>query len=276
MVRVRNGVGEAGFVRYEALAELTAVIQAVELALDGKLAACPTRARRRLDGKLAACPTRTRRARSQAGFTLTEVLISVFVLSFGILVGVLSVFRFGVRASNETLDRSASAGAAAMAVAALQYRLETAEFAKETGVREYPSSAATDAYDVGPAKYKWNAVLSPLPESWALTPDTGTDERELALVQIAFFEGGPLAHVGSGTFTKDSATVTCTTLPTKLEVGCYIRRTATPESRWYLVEEITSSVGSSQLTLSEDFEDATGTGAFLYTTQLHQTLLALR
>lgn len=218
--------------------------------------------------------------RRQDAFTLTEVLIAVFILAIG-LMGVISVFPVGIAATQQTLARSARSLAARTGIAEFEYYVDAGKTKLEEyaeGAMEYliyPGSTATDAYDVGVERYKWNAVLgtSPLSDDG----DAGTDaDRRLVLVQIACFEGDPEAFTGTATFAQEGAAVTMTSIPNGLSAGSYIRCTATShESRWYRVEAINATTKVASLV--EPFERTGGSGlTFLFSQDLYQTNLAVR
>ena len=224
-------------------------------------------------------PMAPRGRRSEQAFTITEVLISVFVLAIG-LIGVISIFPVGISATQTTLDNSAAALAANTAVAELQYMLQVQGFAGAVTVYPVAGGAGNDPadhYDVGVNKYRWNAVLAPVPDdtssvSWgALVEAAGSDNR-LVLAQVAFFRGDQSAYAGTATFVQNSASVSLGTIPTKFDAGVYMRRTSgVNRSRWYLVDGFDRS--SSAATLTEAYAQAGETGEFAFTKHLYQTLL---
>ena len=142
--------------------------------------------------------TKIKNQSSVSAFTLTEILIAIFVLSIG-LMGVISVFPVGVDATTKTLERSASAMAVGTAISELQHSREAAKRAATitaspaSTVTCYPSSTATDARDLGVKEYAWNAVLSP-------PSIIGVSDKNMAFVQIAFYTQSPIANTASGVF----------------------------------------------------------------------------
>ena len=211
-------------------------------------------------------------------FTLTEVLISVFVLAIG-MIGVISVFPVGIDAATRTLDSSTAALAAGTAVAELQSQQQMSNYVGlATSLTGYPDATdATQTESVGSTKYKWNAVLSPVPSSWGDVAVSAGSTRRMVLAQIAVFTTDASAFTGTATFAKNSQSVTITSMPGDLKAGCYIRRMDDPQSRWYLIEAIDEAGADPVAALASTFDEASGTDeSFLYTTMLFQTILASR
>ncbi len=235
---------------------------------------------------------------SDAGFTITEVLIAVFVLAIG-LIGVISVFPVGIKATRSTLDSSSAAAAVNTAVATLQYQLDSSDHtpieayeggsnpltlfpdfgnAATVGLDTYPILSVYDSNGaVEGDKARWNAVLSAAPVA------SGTAGR-LVLAQIAFFRNAAAPQSdGNGAntvaFTSGSATLTFSQyVPIGLSAGCYIRRRdggAAAMSTWYLIDSVNKA--NKQVTLSKPYGFASASAAkYVFTEYLFETVLTVR
>ena len=216
----------------------------------------------------------------EGAFTLTEVLIAVFVLAVG-LIGVISVFPVGIDAASKTLDGSAAALATGTALAELQSQQQMSNYVGlSTSVTGYPNASdATETNSIGSTKYSWNAVLGLLPSDWGDVAVSGADTRRIVMAQIAFFTTDASAFTGTATFAKNSQSVTITNMPADLTAGSYIRRMDDPKSRWYLIEAIDESGTDPVATLTAAFDSDSSPGGaenFLYTQTLFQTILTSR
>ena len=217
-----------------------------------------------------------RPANPQAAFTLTEVLISLFVLSVGIL-GVMALFPVGLDATTRTLDSTTGSVLTQSALAELQYRQDVMEDFETNhnadGVWFDPGLNKTFRF-TGKPSHSWNAVFA-VPDASIDPQISGSPSYDVALVQVAvyrdhnpnppiasFITGATTTPASTATFADASTQVTFSQdLSTQVRPGYYIREDAT--GFWYRIAGM--STDGQTATLDREFSDPRGRAGTSFT-----------
>ena len=238
-----------------------------------------------------------RQTNPETAFTLTEVLISLFVLSVGIL-GVMSLFPAGLDATTRTLDSTNASILIQSALAELRSRQEVMEDFEDNGdttatdVSSYPGAGHTFHFmwfypgpDPGPypspeqtfrftgnPSYSWNAVFA-VPDTSTYFTVGGNPTYGIALVQVALYRDHDTTRFTTGstaTFADGDDEVTFTSsLSDSVRPGFYIREDVT--GFWYRIAGISTDtdpdpdVVRGRATLAQAFLDPHGIAAANFT-----------
>ena len=217
---------------------------------------------------------------SQAGFTLIEIGIAIFILAIGLL-SMLTLFPIGVDSIKKVTQYS---NAAVLTESAISKLIEKDIFTDPVIMGTLTANNSyvhPDNEDIGTstpfedsftntisAQYSWQAILKSI----------GTNSN-LVRAQIAIFRNFNSSQFGAGTadFTNGSDTAYYTgSLPTGFRSKHYVRESN--DKFWYRVDSIGTSTTS--ITLEGPFSGTTGTGLTFYTTDdiidIYETMFSKR
>ena len=213
---------------------------------------------------------------SQAGFTLIEIGIAIFILAIG-LISMLTLFPIGVDSMKKVTQYSNAAVLTESAISYLKANDVVAFVGTNTGSNTYPD---TDPNQDNPfedssgntifAQYSWQAVVKKV-----------STDKSLVRAQIAIFRNFNYSQFGPGTadFTNGSDTAYYTgSLPTGFTSKHYIRATNDNSDKfWYRVDSIDTS--ATTITLEGPFLGTGGTWSFSTTDDIidiYETMFSKR
>ncbi len=216
---------------------------------------------------------------SNAGFTLIEIGIAIFILGVG-LISMLTIFPIGVDSMKKVTQYSNAAVLAESAISDLKSNDIVSIVGTQTGSNTYPDAGNTDqnrqfldsSGNTTHAQYSWQAVTKNV-----------TTDKNLVRAQVAIFRNFNSSQFGTGTanFTLSSPTVSSVSaFPSWLTSKHYIRATdnSSDDKFWYRIESVGTS--SSTITLEGDFLGTTGAGLTFSTTKdiidIYETMFSKR
>ena len=189
--------------------------------------------------------------KSQAGFTLIEIGIAIFILAVG-LVSMLTLLPIGVDSMKKVTQYSNAAVLSESAISYLKANDIVTFVGTNTGSNTYPDTDINQAKQFEDssgntifAQYSWQAVVN-----------NETTDNHLVRAQIAIFRNFDSSQFGTGTadFAASTTVSTISAFPSWLTSKHYIR--ADSDKFWYRID----SMGTSTITLEGPFLGTTGTG----------------
>ena len=207
----------------------------------------------------------TPNSRNNQGFTLIEVLISIFILVIGIF-GAMALFPVGIRQTDKVAKTTIGAISAEIpfAYAAYKYPAENSggtdynihdivTFISGTTTPAcyfYPPTGTITV--TGNPSYGWNVSLVPVDMD---TPPNGTatsiDETYLFRQQIAIYNSYT-SNSGTATFTYNSTTISNVSNINNIPVNGFICNTQ--NHIWYRVTGVNTSTGNVTIKLPYRYE----------------------
>ncbi len=197
--------------------------------------------------------------KSQAGFTLIEIGIAIFILAVG-LISMLALLPIGVDSIKKVTQYSNAAVLSESVISYLKTNDIVAFVGTNTGSNTYPDTDINQAKQFEDssgntisAQYSWQAVVK----------NESTDNN-LVRAQIAIFRNFDSSQFGTGTadFAATTSVSNISAFPSGLTSKHYIR--ADNDKFWYRIDSIGTS--TSTITLEGPFLGSTGTGTAFSTT----------
>lgn len=214
--------------------------------------------------------------KSQAGFTLIEIGIAIFILAVG-LISMLTLFPIGVESIKKVTQYSNAAILSEIAISDLKANDIVSIVGTLTAGQAYTYPDINNIYqdkqfkdssgNTISAQYSWQAILRSI---------SATD-KNLVRAQIAIFRNFNSSQFGTGTatFTNGTDTVSYTPpLPTGLTSKDYIREDNI-DKFWYRIDSIGTS--TSTITLDGPFLGTGGAWSFSTTDDIidiYETMFA--
>ncbi len=216
--------------------------------------------------------------KSQAGFTLIEIGIAIFILGIG-LISMLTMFPIGVDSMKKVTQYSNAAVLTESAISYLKANDVVSFVGTNTGSNTYPDTDTNlgnqfkDSSD--------NTIFAQY--FWQTTVQNVTADNNLVRTQIAIFRNFNSSQFGTGTanFVLASPTVSSVSaFPSWLTSKHYIRATdnRSDDKSWYRIDSVDTS--SSTITLEGKFMGTSGTGHTFSTTKdiidIYETMFSKR
>ena len=218
------------------------------------------------------------------GFTLIEVLISIFVLSIGIF-GVMALFPVGIHQTGKIARNTIGAISAETPLAYALYKYPAGNIGgTDYDIRDivnlisgtttpasyfYPDTGTVTIS--GNASYGWNTSLIPLDMDSNGTATT-IGETYLFRQQTAIYKNYT-TNSGAATFTYNSTTISSVSNINNISINDYICNTR--NHIWYRVTGVDTSAGN--VTIQQSYEYETTAAPYISTNTvvgLYNTLLA--
>ena len=215
---------------------------------------------------------------SNAGFTLIEIGIAIFILGVG-LISMLTIFPIGVDSMKKVTQYSNAAVFTESAISYLKANDVVTFVGTNTGCNTYPD---TDPDQDNPFEdSSGNTIFAQY--SWQATVQNLTTDNNLVRAQIAIFRNFNSSQFGTGTAdftTSDDSVSSVSAFPSWLTSRHYIKNTdnSSDDKFWYRIESVGTS--SSTITLEGDFLGTGGTGHAFSTTKdiidIYETMFSKR
>ncbi len=211
--------------------------------------------------------------KSQAGFTLIEIGIAIFILAVG-LISMLALLPIGVDSIKKVTQYSNAAVLSESAISYLKANDIVGFVGTNTGSNTYPDTDPDQDNQFEDssgntifAQYSWQAVVN-----------NETTDNNLVRAQIAIFRNFDSSQFGTGTadFTASTTVSNISAFPSWLTSRHYIR--AENDKFWYRIDSMGTS--TSTITLEGPFLGSTGTGTAFSTTDdiidIYETMFSKR
>ena len=215
---------------------------------------------------------------SQAGFTLIEIGIAIFILAIG-LIGILTLFPIGIDSTKKVTQNTNAAVLSELAISDLKANDIVDIVGTMTAGQAYTypdinninqdKQFEDSSVNTVSAQYSWQAILKSI----------NTTDTNLFRAQVAIFTNFNPSQFGTGTadFTQDNTSVqNIPTLPSGLTSKHYIRADTGSDKFWYRIDDIPDS---STITLEGPFLGAGTSTAFSTTDDIidiYETMFAKR
>jgi len=220
----------------------------------------------------------------ERGFTLIEVLISIFILSIGIF-GVMALFPVGIHQTGKIARNTIGAISAETPLAYASYKYPAGTGGIDYDIRDivnlisgtttpasyfYPDTGTITIS--GNVSYGWNTSLVPVDMDSNGTA-TSIGETYLFRQHTAIYKNYT-ANSGTATFTYNSTTISNVSNINNISINDYICNTR--NHIWYRVTGVNTSAGN--VTIQQSYEYETTTAAPYISTNtivgLYNTMLA--
>jgi type II secretory pathway pseudopilin PulG len=211
---------------------------------------------------------------SQAGFTLIEIGIAIFILAIG-LIGILTLFPIGIDSTRRVTQDTNAAILSELAISDLKandivsivgtrtagqaYTYPDLDDPKQD--KQFKDSFGTTTH----ARYSWQAIAKSI----------NTTDTNLVRTQVVIFTNPPQFGTGTADFFQGITSVNnISTLPSGITSKDYIRADTGSDIFWYRIDDIT---GPSTLTLEGPFLGADTSTVFSTTNDIidiYETMFA--
>jgi type II secretory pathway pseudopilin PulG len=211
---------------------------------------------------------------SQAGFTIIEVGIAIFILAIG-LIGLLTLFPIGIDSTRRVTQDTNAAILSELAISDLKANDIVGIVGTMTAGQAYTypdinninqdKQFKDSSVNTISARYSWQAIAKSI----------NTTDTNLVRAQVVIFTNPPQFGTGTADFTQDNPSVNnISTLPSGITSKHYIRADTGSDQFWYRIDDIPDS---STITLEGPFLGA-GTSTVFSTTDdiidIYETMFA--
>ena len=206
---------------------------------------------------------------SQAGFTLIEIGIAIFILAIG-LIGILTLFPIGIDSTRRVTQDTNAAVLSELAISDLKANDIVDIVGTMTAGQAYTypdfnninqdKQFEDSSLNTVSTRYSWQAILKSI----------NTTDTNLFRAQVVTFTDPPQFGTGTADFAQlaDKKIVqNISTLPSGITSKHYIRADTGSDTFWYRIDDITTDdiTGTSTITLEGSFLGA-GTSTVFSTT----------
>jgi Tfp pilus assembly protein PilV len=212
---------------------------------------------------------------SQAGFTLIEIGIAIFILAIG-LIGILTLFPIGIDSTRRVTQDTNAAILSELAISDLKandivsivgtrtagqaYTYPDLDDPKQD--KQFKDSFGTTTH----ARYSWQAIAKSI----------NTTDTNLVRTQVVIFTNPPQFGTGTADFVQGSTNVqNISTLPSGITSKHYIRADTGSDQFWYRIDSI--NVAATEIILEGPFLGAGTSTAFSTTDDIidiYETMFA--